>query len=69
MPLKRRERCQIRECWPFLYSVDDRGIVRNVSAKVEDQPAPQPEPVVKKKRGAAGRRKAWWNKDNKVSPK
>lgn len=68
-PLKRRERCQLREQWPFLYSVDvERGLVRNVSPK-EELPAHAEPVVVKKTRGAAGRRKAWWNTGNKVSTK
>lgn len=66
--LTRRQPSQIRtDNWPFLYSVDpQRGLVKNVApSALVVQPA-EPEKPAKHKRGAAGRRKAWWNRGNKI---
>lgn len=61
-PLKRRQPSQVRECWPFLYSVDpERGLVKNVPPRDETAEA-APVKVKKRSRGWAGRRAAWNNK-------
>jgi hypothetical protein len=66
LKLQRRQPSQVREgSWPFLFSVDpDRGLVKNLPPVVLVVPAP--EKTAKPKRGAAGRKKAWWNRGNKI---